>query len=203
VRTVVYGEYPPNPGPAAEETLELVRSYLAGGAEVCVVSPLPSAAHDHADLGTVRGMALLAGLARGADLDLALDPALLAGGRQLAPVQARLALAIRRARHATVRLGPLHRAAGRGRVRLVLGGADAVVAARPVDAAALERAGIDRARLSVRSPEPAAAPVADVRAQPDGRPREPWVLSEEPGREELEEAVRRRAADYRASLANT
>jgi hypothetical protein len=195
-RIVVYGEYPPNPGPAAEATLELVRTYLAGGADVEVVSPLPTAAHHHADLGTLAGVALLARLARGAGLDLALDPELLAGRRELAAVQARLALAIRRARHSTVRLGPSQGPAGRGRVWLVLGRADSVVAASAGDAAALERAGIDRSRLSVRSAAPVASPVSDAPTPADGLGvlREPWGLSEEPGREELEAAVRRRAA---------
>ena len=199
-RIIVYGEYPPTPGLAAEVTLELVREYLAGGAEVEVVSPLPTAAHHHADLTTVGGVALLGRLARGAGLDLALDPALLAGRPELAPVQAGLALVVRRARHSTVRLGGLHGPAGRGRVRLVLGHADSVVAASPDDAAALERAGIDRARLTVRSTEPAATPGPDAQTGPDGRRpavREPWGLSEEPGREELEDAVRRRATEDR------
>ena len=199
-RIVVFGEYPPNPGPAAEATLELVRAYLAGGADVQVVSPLPTAAHHNADLGTVEGVALLARLARGVDLDLALDPAHLAGRRELAAVQARLALAIRRTRHSTVRLGPSQGPAGRGRVRLVLGSADAVVAASEGDRAALERAGINRSRLSVRSAEPVAAPVTDAPTKPDGpADREPWDLSESPGREELEAAVRRRAAEDRAA----
>jgi hypothetical protein len=200
-RVVVYGEYPPNPGQGAEATLELVRAYLAGGADVEVVSPLPTAAHHHADLGTVQGVARLARLARDAGLDLALDPNLLGGGRELALVQARLALAIRSARHSTVRLGPSQGPAGRGRAWLVLGRADAIVAASEGDAAALERAGIARSRLSVRSAEPVAAPVTDVATRPDGPVRRaPWGLSEEPGREELEAKVRRRAAEDRETV---
>ena len=188
---VIYGEYPPSPGPAAEATLELVRAHLADGADVQVVSPLPSAAHHEADLATVRGAALLARLTPGADLELALDPALLAGRGGRAPAQALLALAISRARHSTVRLGPLRAAAGRGRVKLVLGSAGSVVAASELDAAALERAGIDRARLSVRAAAVPLLPVAGV--------REPWGLGEDPGREELEAAVRRRAAEDRGA----
>jgi hypothetical protein len=199
-RIVVYGEYPPNPGPAAEATLKLVRAHLAGGADVTVISPLPSAAHHTADLATVQGAALLARLAPGADLDLALDPvALFAKGEgSPAPAQALLALAIHRARHATVRLDPLRGRAGRGRVWLVLGSADCVVAASHHDAAALERAGIKRARLSVRDAA-VATPVTDRPTEPDGPValREPWGLSENPGREELEAAVRRRAAGDR------
>src|SRR5207302_291715 len=151
-RIVIYGEYPPSPDPAAEATMELVRGHLAGGADVEVVSPLPSAAHHNADLATVQGAALLARLTPGADLELALDPALLAKGRgRRAPAQVLLALAVRRARHSTVRLGPLGGPAGRGRLWLVLGHADSVVAASELDAVALARAGIDRSRLSARA----------------------------------------------------
>jgi hypothetical protein len=203
-RIVVFGEYPPHSGPEAEATRELVRAHLAGGAEVQVVSPRPSAAHHEADLATVQGAKLLARLTAGADLDLALDPALLARGRSWrgAPAQALLALAIVRARHSTVRLGPLHGPMGRGRVRFVLGHADAVVATSRGDVVALERAGLDRSRLSVRAAV-VAPPVAGVDMEPDGpvRVREPWDLSEDPGREELEAAVRRRAAEDREAAA--
>lgn len=205
-RVVIYGEYPPVPGPAAEATLASVRARLAGGADVVVVSPRPSAAHHHADLATVGGAALLARLAPGADLQIALDPAVLAdrGGRG-APAQALLAAAVAGARHSTVQLGPLGGPTGRGRVRLVLGRADRVVVASAFDAEALERAGIERSRLSVRAAEAAeaAAPAVvgnDVgpNGQADG---EPWELSEAPGREELEAVVRRRAAGDREEAA--
>jgi hypothetical protein len=146
---------------------------------------------------------LLARLTPGADLELALDPTLLARGRGWrAPAQALLALAISRARHSTVRLGPLGGPAGRGRVRLVLGHADSVAAASQLDAVALERAGIDRARLSVRAAA-VALPGTNVQTEPDGPVglREPWGLGEDPGREELEATVRRRAAEDREAAA--
>src|SRR5438067_4933839 len=98
-RVVVYGEYPPTPGPAAAATLAAVRARLAAGDDVEVVSPRPSAAHHHADLATVRGAAVLAKLAAGADLELALDPARLAdGGGRAVPAQALLAAAVAGAR---------------------------------------------------------------------------------------------------------
>jgi hypothetical protein len=212
-RLVIYGEYPPLPGPAAEATLASVRAGLAGGADVVVISPHPSAAHHHADLATVAGAALLARLAPGADLEIALDPAVLAdrGGRG-APAQALLAAAVAGARHSTIHLGPLGGPTGRGRVRLVLGRADRVVAASAPDTDALERAGIDRSRLSVRATEPAGAAalamagggpaVPGVDAGSNGEAhREPWELSDVPGREELEAAVRRRAAGDREEAA--
>jgi hypothetical protein len=196
-RVVIYGAYPPSPGPSAEATLELARAHLARGAEVQVISPLPSAAHHTADLGTVRGATLLARLGAGADLDLALDPMLLGQGKGWRE-QALLALAVRRARHSTVRLEPLRGPAGRGRLWLVLGKADCVVAASQHDAVALERSGIKRSRLSVHDGA-VAIPVSNGPTTPDGPVglREPWGLSENPGREELEAAVRRRAAEDR------
>ena len=66
-----------------------------------------------------------------------------------------LAAAVAGARHSTVHLGPLGGPTGRGRVRLVLGRADSVVVASASDADALERAGLDRSRLSVRVAEAA------------------------------------------------
>ena len=207
-RVVIYGEYPPTPGPAAEATLEAVRARLAGGADVEVVSPRPSAAHHHADLATVRGAAQLARLTTGADLELTLDPALLAdGGSRGAPAQALLALAVATARHSTVRLGPLGGPAGRGRVRLVLGRANQVVAASVPDVDALERAGLDRDRLAVDPTPPATAPGREadgldaVSSVPGGRARQPWGLSDDPGRGELEAAVRHRAAEDREAAA--
>jgi hypothetical protein len=202
-RTVIYGEYPPIPGPAAAATLAAVRARLAGGAEVEVVSPRPSAAHHHADLATVRGAALLARLAPGADLDLTLDPAVLThGGSRAASAQALLAAAVAGARHCTVQLGPLGAPTARGRVRLVLGRADEVVAASTGDADALERAGIDRSRLSVRPPETEEPAVAGIEVvSGDRADPEWWELSAEPGREELEAAVRRRAASDREEAA--
>lgn len=200
-RVVVYGEYPPAAGPAAEATLAAVRGRLAEGAEVAVVSPRPSAAHHHADLRTVRGTALLARLATGADLELTLDPAVLADrGSRGAPAQALLAVAVNGARRATVHVDPLGGAAARGRVRLVLGRADAVTTSSEADADALQRAGVDRSRLSVRVPGADAGPGEPPTGE---RPveRQPWDLGEHPEREELEAAVRRRAAEDREAAA--
>ncbi len=198
-RVVIYGDYPPASGPAAEATLAAVRSRLAGGAGVEVVSPEPSAAHHHADLSTVRGAARLARLAAGADLEMALDPAVLTGrgGRGAGP-QALLALAVSRARHSTVHVGPLGRATGRGRVRLVLGRAGAVTAASEADADASERAGVDRSRLSVRPTSPSTPTERPGQTSAgNGTTPRPWDLSERPEREELEAAVRRRATQDR------
>ncbi|MDQ1499346.1 MAG: hypothetical protein QOI86_2686 [Actinomycetota bacterium] len=214
MKVVIYGEYPPTPGPAAEATLEAVRTRLAAGVEVEVVSPRPSAAHHHADLATVRGAAVLARLAAGADLEMTLDPArLAASGGRATPAQALLALAVNGARHSTVHLGALGGPAGRGRVRLVLGRAGAVSVASEADADALERAGVARARLSVRpvvsagrsngagSEAGASARQGAAGGAGAGVAQAPWELSEAPTREQIEAAVRRRAAADRESTA--
>jgi hypothetical protein len=207
-RVVIYGEYPPTAGPAAEATLAAVRGRLAGGEAVEVVSPRPSAAHHHADLSTLAGAARLARLSAGAELELTLDPTLLVDrGRRGAPAQVALAAAVAGARRATVHVGPLGPPTGRGLVRLVLGRADAVVAASEADAEALQRAGIAGSRLSVRPPATTAAGSAaagnGAPALPETpvRQRAPWSLGDEPGREELEAAVRQRAAEDRDEAA--
>ena len=49
-RVVVAGPYPTMPGPESAATFALVRSLVAAGDDVTVVSPQPSAAHHHAAL---------------------------------------------------------------------------------------------------------------------------------------------------------
>jgi hypothetical protein len=66
-RVLVFGSYPPTPGPEAAATLACVEELLAEGADVTVVSPVPSAAHHHADLATPAGAARLLRWARSAD----------------------------------------------------------------------------------------------------------------------------------------
>jgi hypothetical protein len=66
-RVLVFGPYPPTPGPEAAATLACVEELLAEGADVTVVSPVPSAAHHHADLATPAGAVRLLRWARSAD----------------------------------------------------------------------------------------------------------------------------------------
>lgn len=120
--------------------------------------------------------------------------------------QALLALAVNNARHTTVHLGPLGGATGRGRVRLVLGRADAVVASSQADADALERAGVDRARLSVGNPSAeslSGPPHTDGAGRDSVGEQAPWDIPDDPSREDLEAVVRRRAAADRESAAGT
>ena len=209
-RTVVFGEYPPTPGPAAAATLATVRDLVAGGRTVEVVSPVPSAAHHHADPRGLRGSVALARRTAGADALVAhLDPFLLLADpdrpRQ-APARRALGLALGRAGRSTVHVGTFGGRLDPEIVRFVLGGADRVVAASPANAADLVSAGLAPQRVEVGSrseKEPLAAaagsppPVAEA-VGPRGR-REPWSLEPGCGRHALEEEIRRRAAADRSS----
>ena len=216
---MVYGEYPPFPTPGAAATLATVRSLLAGGREVDieVVSPKPSAAHHHADVGNPRGAAKLSRLVGGAELVARFDAGILgeAGGAGPAAARAAVALAVRRARSATIALSPLTAPPSPRWVRSILGPADRVVVASEDDAARLRAAGLDAARLSVSeeprtSPESAAigrpgAPGAAGTASgagaaggsPPGIGAEPWSVAPGAPREDIEAEVRRRAAAHR------
>ncbi|HET9444458.1 MAG TPA: hypothetical protein VFO65_14105, partial [Acidimicrobiales bacterium] len=66
-RVLVASPYPPMTGPEAAAGLALVRSLVAAGDDVTVVSPVPSAAHHHADPGGATGAARLARLCAGAE----------------------------------------------------------------------------------------------------------------------------------------
>src|SRR5439155_957903 len=82
---------------------------LADGREVEVVSPKPSAAHHHADVGNPKGAAKLTRLVGGAELVARFDPGILgqSGGAGPAAARAAVGLAVRRARSATIHLSPL------------------------------------------------------------------------------------------------
>jgi len=178
----VFGPYPPMPGPAADATLDGVRRLLAGGCDVRVISPRPSAAHDHADLRRPAGAWRFARFAAGAtELVVHLDRELLTSPARRGQLPARLALAaaLRSARHSVVHL-PAGVEPGEGWARLVLRAADEVVS--------------DGADGAARRSGPAAvaAPTPDA-------DRPAWDLGPDPSREEIEAEVRRRAALHRAA----
>ncbi|MGH9042173.1 MAG: hypothetical protein ACRDZ3_18295, partial [Acidimicrobiia bacterium] len=109
-RVLVYGEYPPTPGPEAATTLAEVRSLLAQGTEVEIVSPWPSGAHHHAHVDGMRGNLRFAERVarfRPDEIIAHLDPTLLRprrGGRTEPAARRLLGLALR---GATVHLPPL------------------------------------------------------------------------------------------------
>lgn len=206
-RVVVYGEYPPYTTPGAVATLATVRSLLADGREIEVVSPQQSAAHHHADVGNPRGAAKLARLVGGAELVARLDPGILgqAGGAGPAAARAAVGLAVRRSRAATIHLSPLTAPPAGKWVRTVLGPADRVVVASAEDAGRLRAAGLAGPELSVTEeawwlPPPAAVspePGSDG-SGPSGR-ADAWPVAAGAAREDIEAEVRRRAAGDRDS----
>ncbi|MCA1845079.1 MAG: hypothetical protein LC792_18170 [Actinobacteria bacterium] len=169
-RTVIYGPYPPIPGASATATLEQVRRILASGNEVRVISPTPSAAHDHADLRQPKEAWRFARKASGAaQLTVHLDADLIAsaGHRQELPARLALAAAVRSAGRSTVYLPRGHDQLPAGWARVV-DGADEVLA--------------EVEELPETSPE--------------SRPttgRMDWNLAAAPTRDELEAEIRRRA----------
>jgi hypothetical protein len=202
-RVIVYGEYPPFPTPGAAATLATVRGLLSDGREIEVVSPKPSAAHHHADIGNPKGAAKLARLVGGAELVARFDPGILGqSGGKASPAAARAAvgLAVRRARTASIYLSPLTAPPAGKWVRSLLSPAERVVVASPEDAATLRAAGLDAAKLSVADeawwlpPVAGAAPVEG--SEPIARP-EGWSMGADVSREDIEAEVRRRAARHR------
>jgi hypothetical protein len=184
-RTVIYGPYPPIPGATATATLEQVRVLLASGGDVLVISPTPSAAHEHADLRRPMEAWRFARKAAGAaQLTLHLDSELLesVGHRRELPARLALALAVRSAGRSTVYLPRGHHQLPTGWARLVADAADEILAEAEEPPDAPNGAG------PAGAPEPGATP-------------EPlaWNLGREPTRDEIEAEIRRRAIMRRAT----
>ena len=198
--TVVYGPYPPLVGEAAAATLDDVRRLLAGGAEVRVVSPAPSAAHDDADLRRPSGAWRFARRGLGADrLVVHLDAALLTSRayRDQLPARLALAAALRSAGRSTVHVpgGSLTVPPAWSRV---LAAADEIVAGdRRGDGPAGSPAGAAGVAGSPAGAAGGGAGVAAGQADPGGS-RPGWDLPPDPTREDLEAEIARRAARHRA-----
>lgn len=196
-RVVVAGPYPNSPGPEAAATLSLVRRLVAAGDDVTVISPTPSAAHHHADPGGPRGAVRLARLAAGAEsLHLRLDAAALAVGAEaplLLPARLALGALVRRAPRSEIRLDRVPQRVGRQWAALVLEPATRVLVSTEEERGPLLAAGVQPAKVEV-APEP-------EMEQPAEAPRrgERLVLEAPVSASELQDLVRRRAADERAS----
>jgi hypothetical protein len=126
-KVLVFGDYPPTPGPEAAATLACVRDLVAEGAEVTVVSPVPSGAHHHADPRTPAGAARLLRWSRSADALVLCGQTHAPGpprGRREAVARRLVELALRRAGSVTEHRGvvveqpaaPLPEPAGPARV---------------------------------------------------------------------------------------
>lgn len=178
-RTVIYGPYPPIPGATASGTLEHVRGLLASGSQVLVISPTPSAAHEHADLRRPMEAWRFARKAAGAaQLTLHLESELIdsVGHRKELPARLALALAIRSAGRSTVYLPRGHRQLASGWTRLVVDAADEVLVELEEVADAPNGADPTKAAGSAATHGPL-----------------DWNLGPEPTRDEIEAEIRRRA----------
>jgi hypothetical protein len=208
-RCVVYGDYPPFPGAAAAETLSTVRTLLADGRDVEVVSPRPSAAHHHADIIRPAGAAAFARrIAGGPDVVACFDSTMLAaGGRRAVAARAVLAVALRRARNLEVRLSPLPRSPDPAWVRAVVSPAGRVVVASPADGRVLAGLGVapgrivepDEARTERWYPSARDEDTGEAGDNGDRAGAEPWRLGAAPAADEIEAEIRRRAVFDRAA----
>ncbi len=170
-RTVIYGPYPPIPGASATATLEHVRRLLASGNEVLVISPTPSAAHEHADLRRPKEAWRFARQASGAgQLTVHLDADLIGsvGHRRELPARLALAVAVRSAGRSTVYLPRGHGQPSAGWARVVVDAADEVVA-----------------EVEELPDDPGGAELPSVELD--------WNFGTQPSRDELEAEIRRRA----------
>jgi hypothetical protein len=195
VKVLVAAPYPTMGGPASTETVALVRDLVAAGDEVEVAAPMVSAAHHVADLGGVRGALTLARLVPRFDrIVVRLDATALAADAavvRLLPARLALAAALRRAPAVELTLDRVPPRIDRQFARLVLSFAREITVAGGEEVAVIERAGIDAARIRLSDvPRHQATRVTDAAA--------PWRLSAGPSRQELQAAVRSRAAVARS-----
>ena len=195
-RVVVAAPYPTMPGPESAATFALVRSLVADGEDVTVVSPMPSAAHHHADPGGPRGAARLARLVAGADrLHMRLDAAALGAGvdsPRLLPARLALNGVIRRVPEVEVRLDRVPGTVSPQWASLVLAKATRVLVADDGARDALVAAGVDAGRVRV---EPETAFDEAPRRRVVGSTAE--AVPAKASAAELQDLVRRRAAEDR------
>ncbi len=197
-KALVYGSYPPAVDPEAAAALATVRTLLADGVDVTVVSPIASGAHHHADLRTLAGTLRFAKLLTATDQAvLYLEPGVLCGSLAARTVPlGRLAVAavLRRVRHVEVHCRPIGGTLHPPSVRSVFGSVDRVVAAPADDRDALVAAGLAPERVEV-APSPARRRAPDGPA-PEGHAvtAQPWLLPADAGRDEIQAEIRRRAS---------
>lgn len=197
-RIVVAAPYPIMPGPESAATFSYVRRLMAEGNDVVVVSPVPSAAHHFANPIGPRSAVKLGRLAKGADLlHLRLDAnaqSVELDSPRLLMTRLGLQAVVRAAKRTEVRLDRVPGTVGRTWATLVLGAAAEVLVATDDERASLVAAGVSASKVTVApEPEMAAATEPAVR-----RLNEAPVA---PGASvaDLQDLVRRRAAEDRAS----
>ncbi len=210
-RWLVVGPYPPERGTGADAAQAFVEQRLRSGDHVRVLSPRPSAAHDHAALEGVHGLRAVWDAARAHDADgiwLRVEPGIVlrhgvTRWRGLAE-RAALVLLLRRFRERIFDVGDVGLLPGGRAGRPVLATATRFDTHRAADAEALVLHGADPARLQRatdadvrRSPQAAVSqetPEADVAYPPPD-----VVQGLPPDRESLQAGIRERAEQLRAA----
>ena len=204
-RVVVAAPYPTMPGPEAAASFALVRELVEAGDDVTVVSPIPTAAHHHADPGGPRGAARLARIANEADLlHLRLDASALGASRaDVRCLPGRIAIngVLRRAHESEVRLDRVPETVSEQWASLVLGKASRITVDDREAHDALVRAGVDASRIVVAPDAAAPAPVTTKSRAPHPRPGSEVPPSATAA--DLQELVRRRAIEDRAASRRT
>jgi len=204
-RWLVVGPYPPERGTGAEAARAFVEARLRAGDHVHVVSPRPTAAHQHADLASFRGLRVLRDVAKAQRADgiwLRVEPGIvLSPGtdrRRGLAERAALVLWLRRFRERIFDVGDVGLLPGGRAGRPVLAAATRFVAHRAADAEALVLHGADPARVQrATDGEPAPAPTqegaAPATTQAVAYPPADLVRDLPAEREAIEAAVRARA----------
>lgn len=198
-RVVVAAPYPAMPGPESLATLRLVRTLVADGDEVTVVSPVPSAAHEWAQYAGARGSIRLARLAAKADvLHLRIDvDAMFHDRRSLRLLVGRLVLSVllRRVGRSVLRLDRVPAPIDPRFARLVVEPATSVLVSSERERSALVAAGVSGGKLTVDPDLPLPAPSAEEASPP--RPRMEVPDGASPS--ELQQLLQERAAAERAA----
>jgi hypothetical protein len=208
-RWLVVGPYPPEQGAGAEAARAFVQERVVAGEHVHVVSPRPTAAHQHVPLASFEGLRALWSVARAQGADgiwWRVEPGILlrpgTDRRRGLAERAALVLFLRRFGHRIFDVGDVGLLPGGRTGRPVLRMATELVAHRAADADALvvhgappervtravavDPAAADRVRAPARTTPPAYPPADGLRALP-------------PERHALEAAIRARAQQLEAA----
>lgn len=208
-RWLVVGPYPPERGTGAEAARTFVEERLRAGDHVHVVSPRPTAAHQHAPLDSFGGLKLLRDIAAAQRADgiwLRIEPGIVlrpgTDRRRGLAERAVLALLLRRFRERIFDVGDVGLLPGGRAGRPVLQAATRFVTHRAADADALVLHGADPARVHrAGDVEPAPAPegAAPFVTEPVSYPPADVVRDLPAEREAIEAAVRVRAEQLAAA----
>lgn len=210
-RWLVIGPFPPERGTGAEAARTFVEERLRAGDHVHVVSPRPTAAHQHAPLDSFGGLKLLREIAiaqRADGIWLRIEPGIVlrpgTNRRRGLAERVALALLLRRFRERIFDVGDVGLLPGGRAGRPVLQAATRFVTHRAADADALVLHGADPARVHRAgdadpgpTPTPGGAP--PIATTPVSYPPADLVRDLPAERQAIEEAVRARAEQLAAA----